>query len=197
MSISRQTHRYSSGTGIIGMGSGHSNSIGNISPSRISLQELKNSNQYINYVIQQSRKFPIRCKNFLFLFVPIILGLLYYQYLQNLYFINIQNDVLSNQYKVFNNHTYDDPKERLTIQIIAPRKIQHLNNFINHYSSCPIVYQIQILYHSPLDYDLPMYHDKTTVVIVEDMSDNVNGVIYPYNPDTKIKTEGMSFCFFL
>lgn len=40
------------------------------------------------------------------------------------------------------------PSEKLTIRVLEPLNIQDLNRFVLHYSICPVVHEIQVLWHS-------------------------------------------------
>ncbi len=40
------------------------------------------------------------------------------------------------------------PVEKLTIRVAEPLNIQDLNRFVLHYSICPVVHEIQVIWHS-------------------------------------------------
>lgn len=76
--------------------------------------------------------------SFLILLSSLCLG--YYMYLVKLYLLD---------------NTYDlrgpkelELKEKVTIRVYEPMSIKDLNQFILHYSICPSVHEIQVIWHS-------------------------------------------------
>ena len=67
----------------------------------------------------------------------------YYFYLHSLYVVDETYEVLGP-----NELGLDD---QITIRVLAPAKIEELEKFVLHFSICPIVYEIQVLWHSSHD----------------------------------------------
>lgn len=76
-------------------------------------------------------------------FVILSVGLIfctYYAYLQQRYLIDEVYDVVGpNEYTL---------KDQFTIRVYAPQNFGTLENFVLKHSICPIVHEIQILWHS-------------------------------------------------
>ena len=64
--------------------------------------------------------------------------LVYYIYLSNLYLLDETYDFRGPKELL--------PAEKLTIRVLATNKIQDINRFVLHYSICPVVHEIQILW---------------------------------------------------
>jgi hypothetical protein len=66
--------------------------------------------------------------------------ILYYSYLLKLYILDDSYDVRGPKELLIS--------EKMTIRVVEPLNIQDLNKFVLHYSICPVVHEIQIIWHS-------------------------------------------------
>lgn len=122
-----------------------------------------------------------------YLIVPLLAIFLYYNYLNNLYLVDeyLEVDYLTNL-------SIDD---KFTIRVLAPNSFEHLKTFVERYSMCPNVHEIQILqkYSDPLkklsesSFTYKSSHSKVTVVKVP----NSYQFISPFIPNIEILTEAI------
>lgn len=88
--------------------------------------------------------------------------------------------------------------ERFTIRTIAPKSFQHLKKFVETYSMCPCVYEIQVLCED-IAYDLPSpesfayAHTHSKVSVHKVSSHSVD--IAPFISSLSIGTEGKCQCY--
>lgn len=125
------------------------------------------------------------------LFILFSFGLIlstYYAYLQHRYLIDEVYDIVGpNEYSI---------KDQFTIRVYAPQNFGTLENFVLRHSICPIVYEIQILWHSST-HDAPPVetfpystaHSKVSYLFFKDPEKTFE----TYYDASMIKTAGM-FC---
>ena len=109
--------------------------------------------------------------------------MIYYQYLNSLYFIDEIYDI--------NGPKEYDLNEKLTIRVIATDNINHLKTFISKYSLCQCVHEIQIIWLSSLKKKPPLLSEFTFAhthsIVTFDITDRRN---YHLQSGLTISTEG-------
>jgi hypothetical protein len=112
---------------------------------------------------------------------------IYYLYLQSRYLVDEVYDILGpNELTI---------KDRFTLRVYSPVTVEGLSEFVIHYSICPSVYEIQILWHSnhhaPSVESFPYStaHSKVRYLFFSEK----NNVFQTYFDRDSIKTEAVMY----
>lgn len=83
-------------------------------------------------------------------------------------------------------------KEKVTIRVVAPRRLEDLNKFVLDYSICQPVHEIQIIWlheqHRPADSYFKYQHTHSKVTFVDKFGSSAYDALYS---DVKADTQSM------
>jgi hypothetical protein len=117
----------------------------------------------------------------------VVAAILYYAYLASLYLVDEVHDV--------NSLRELDIAEKITIRVVAPRKLLALHNFVGKYSICPVVEEIQIVWGHTTDPPPALssftFTKTHSTVVFDELSPNIGWPLVHYASSLPVRTEAV------